>query len=196
MTPAKESVARGWMRGASTPLRGALLALLLERPGHGGELANRLQVRLGEPWRIDRGDVYRLLEGLESEGLVTYAEEPMRRGRRGTRIVYHPTDDTAAAVGDWMATLLPREPVRRGIEAKLAVAREGDLPSIKLALRQYEQECLALAQMIESSDGPPRTWSALMLDCMRDGVRKILQAEIDWASRTVQRIEEYASQVR
>ncbi len=40
------------MRGPSTPLRGALLGLLLERPGHGGDLAHRLVGRLGETWRI------------------------------------------------------------------------------------------------------------------------------------------------
>ncbi len=46
-----------WMRGPSTPLRGALLGLLLERPGHGGDLANRLAARLGETWRVDTNDV-------------------------------------------------------------------------------------------------------------------------------------------
>ena len=50
------------MRGGSAPLRGALLGLLLERPGHGGELANRLVTRLGDTWRIDSNDVYRLLD--------------------------------------------------------------------------------------------------------------------------------------
>ena len=34
-------------------MRGVLLGLVLERPGHGGDLANRMLVRLGETWRID-----------------------------------------------------------------------------------------------------------------------------------------------
>jgi DNA-binding PadR family transcriptional regulator len=53
----------GWMRGSSTSLRGGLLALVLERPGHGYELANRLADRLGDSWLIVRKDIYRLLEG-------------------------------------------------------------------------------------------------------------------------------------
>ena len=57
------------MRGPSTPLRGALLGLLLERPGHGGDLANRLAARLGETWRVDTNDVYRLLEQLGEDGV-------------------------------------------------------------------------------------------------------------------------------
>jgi DNA-binding PadR family transcriptional regulator len=179
------------MRGASTPLRGALLGLVLERPSHGGELANRLRARLGEAWRVDGNDVYRLLEALEREGLVCCSEEPIR-GRRGTRVVYHPTEITSAAVADWMATMLPREPARRGIEAKLAVAREQDLPSLRMALQQYERECLTLAQVIPASDGQPRSWAMLFLDCTRDGAQRVLQAEIDWVGRTLQRIEEHA----
>jgi len=40
-----------WMRGPSTPRRGAPPRLPLERPGRGGDLANRLAARLGETWR-------------------------------------------------------------------------------------------------------------------------------------------------
>ena len=74
-----------WMRGASAPLRGALLGLLLERPGHGGELANRLIARLGETWRIDPNDVYRLLKQLEAEGLATSREEHRGAATSGAR---------------------------------------------------------------------------------------------------------------
>ncbi len=179
------------MRGASTPLRGALLGLVLERPGHGGDLANRLRVRLGETWRIDGNDVYRLLEGLEGEGLVGAREEPIKGRRRGTRVVYHPTELTSAAVADWMQTMLPREPARRGIEAKLAVARAQDVPSLRHVLRQYERECLELAQMIPAAAGKPSSWNALLLECTRDGVQRILQAELDWVSRTIMRIQEH-----
>src|SRR5665213_1472795 len=103
-----------WMRGASTPLRGALLGLLLERPGHGGELANRLIARLGETWRIDPNDVYRLPEQLEAEGVPSSREEDRRGNQRRTRLVYHPPGRTPSAVTCWMETLLPREPVRLG----------------------------------------------------------------------------------
>src|ERR1700689_2937251 len=119
---------RRWMRGPSTPLRGALLGLLLERPGHGGDLAHRLVGRLGETWRIDANDVYRLLEQLEKEGLACSREERRREHERRSRLVYHPTERTAEALTVWMETLLPREPVRLGLQAKLAVARPEDAP--------------------------------------------------------------------
>ncbi len=183
-----------WMRGRSAHLRGALLGLVLERPGHGGELANRLHTRLGETWRLDANDIYRLLEGLEAEGLISAREEPRRDRRLGTRVVYHPTEQTSAALTHWIETLLPREPFRLGLHAKLAVARERDLPGLRLALNQYTRECLVLATLMVPGDGEPSSWSALFMDCTRDGIHRMLQSEIDWVARTLRRIDEYADQ--
>jgi DNA-binding PadR family transcriptional regulator len=184
---------RGWMHGASAPQRGALLGLLLERPGHGYDLANRLVSRLGETWRIDPRDVYRLLETLEKEGLASGVEEA-RHGEDGrTLTVYHPTAQTAGALTAWMETLIPRKPVRLDLQAKLAVAREQDVPRLLLALRQYERECLQLAQQVAPRDGQAPCLAALFVDCTRDSVHGVLEAEIAWASRTRRRIDEYAA---
>ena len=166
--------ASGWMRGSSAPLRGALLGLLLERPGHGGELATRVHARLGETWRVNRIDVYRLLDQLEAEGLARSAEEP-RPGREGrTRLVYHPTERAAEALTHWMETLTPRDSVRLGLQAKLAVARKQDAPRLVLALRSYERECLELAQLAGAGLGEVEddSWAALCLEVSaRRGMR-------------------------
>jgi DNA-binding PadR family transcriptional regulator len=180
-----------WMRGASTPLRGALLGLLLERPGHGGDLANRLAARLGETWRVDTNDVYRLLEQLERTGLANSRDEPKRSNLRRTHLVYHPTEETADALTTWMETLLPREPVRLGLQAKLSVARQQDAPRLLIALRAYERECLVLAQLVCPSDFHARSWAALCMECTRDAVYAQLQTEVDWSTRTRQRINEF-----
>jgi DNA-binding PadR family transcriptional regulator len=180
------------MRGRSTHLRGVLLGLVLERPGHGGELANRLLVRLGETWRFESNDVYRLLVRLEAEGLVEAREEPWRDKRMGVRVVYHPTGQTSVALSRWVETLLPREPFRLGLHAKLAVARREDLPGLRSALGQYKRECLMLAQAVQPGEDEPRSWAALCMDCTRDALHRMLQTELDWANRTLQRIEEYA----
>jgi poly-beta-hydroxybutyrate-responsive repressor len=47
----------------------ALLLLLRERPAHGYDLLERLPELTGEA-RIEMGNLYRLLRGLEEEGLV------------------------------------------------------------------------------------------------------------------------------
>lgn len=184
---------RQWMRGGSGPMRGALLGLVLERPGHGGDLANRMLVRLGETWRIDTNDVYRLLEQLEREDLIECREQPRRNNGRGTMLVYHPTTKTSHALTLWMETLLPREPVRLGLHAKLAVARPEDAPRLMVALRDYEEKCLALAQLV-TTDKPvvQRSWSALYMDCMREAVHTQLWAEKTWAGKARGRIADHA----
>ncbi len=173
-------------------MRGVLLGLVLERPGHGGDLANRMQVRLGETWRVDTNDAYRLLEQLEREELMVTREEPRKNNGRRKLIVYHPTLKTSHALTLWMETLLPREPVRFGLHAKLAVARPEDAARLMVALRDYEQKCLALAQLVAPNGGTQRSWGALYMDCTREAVYTQLRAEIDWAAATRGRISEYA----
>jgi DNA-binding PadR family transcriptional regulator len=181
------------MRGSSTSVRGALLGLLLERPGHGGDIANRVSARLGETWRFDPSDVYRLLDQLEEEGLAVSCEQPRRGNQRRTRVVYYPTEGTSQALVTWMETLLPREPIRLDLQAKLAVARAEDVSRLLTAIREHERECLALASLVSPSDGTVASWSALFIDCTRDAVYAMLQAEVDWAARTRARINDYAA---
>jgi DNA-binding PadR family transcriptional regulator len=177
-------------------MRGALLGLLLERPGHGGDLANRLAARLGETWRVDTNDVYRLLEQLEKTGLAVARDEPKRNNRRRTHLVYHPTEETSEALTLWMETLLPREPVRLGLQAKLSVARMQDAPRLLHALKAYERECLMLAQLVCPADGRGRSWTGLCMDCTREAVYAQLQTEINWAQHTRRRINEFLEQQR
>jgi DNA-binding PadR family transcriptional regulator len=180
------------MQGASSPLRGALLGLLLERPGHGGDLASRLTRRLGESWQIDPTDVYRLLGGLEQEGLVRTCEDPNATSARG-RVVYHPTEQTAAAVTLWLETLLPQEPMRSALHAKLAAARnEADARLLQRALKVHEQECLQMTQLLPPMTGSARSWKDLFLTCLRSGVSARLQAEIDWSRQTRMRLAEFS----
>jgi DNA-binding PadR family transcriptional regulator len=191
-TRAKLAQDRQWMRGGSAAMRGVLLGLVLERPGHGGDLANRMLVRLGDTWRVDTNDAYRLLEQLEREGLICSRVEPRKSSGRRPLIVYHPTAETSRALTLWMETLLPREPVRFGLHAKLAVARPDDAPRLLVALRDYEQRCLALAKMVIPNGGAQASWAALYMDCTREAVYAQLRAEIDWAAATRQRIAEHA----
>lgn len=70
----RSRAAGGWTVRARVERLGeaALLLLLAERPTHGYELLERLPALLGED-RVDVGNVYRLLRGLEQEELVTSA---------------------------------------------------------------------------------------------------------------------------
>jgi PadR family transcriptional regulator PadR len=81
----------------------ALLLLLRERPMHGYELIERLPEIAGAETRVDVGNLYRLLRGLEDEGIVTSewsAELPGPAKR-----TYELTDEGRALLDRWAESL-------------------------------------------------------------------------------------------
>lgn len=60
-------------------VRGAILALLTERPMHGYEMMQELEGRTGGAWRPSAGSIYPTLQQLEDEGLVKSEEIGDRR---------------------------------------------------------------------------------------------------------------------
>jgi DNA-binding PadR family transcriptional regulator len=178
------------MRGSS-PLKGAILGLVLERPGHGYDLGARLRARLGPTWAIDPKRLYRMLDQLERANLISGAVERDPENPRQHRTVYSATDSAPEALRLWLETLAPREPTRVEIQAKVAAARAQDAPQLLLALRQYERECLELLRVGSEQPLPARSWLGLVMDIVRDAADVHLRAEIEWAKRTRRRIEEH-----
>jgi DNA-binding PadR family transcriptional regulator len=66
-------------------IRTALLAILVEEPGHGYDLIQRLEEKTDNAWRPSPGSVYPTLQLLEDEGLV-------RSGEHNAKRVYEITD--------------------------------------------------------------------------------------------------------
>jgi poly-beta-hydroxybutyrate-responsive repressor len=76
----------------------ALLLLLSEGPAHGYDLLDRLPELLPEE-RIDMGNLYRVLRGLEEEGIV---DSEWDAGAPGpAKRVYELTDDGRALLDAW-----------------------------------------------------------------------------------------------
>jgi DNA-binding PadR family transcriptional regulator len=70
----------------------AILLLLRERPAHGYDLLERLPELTGED-RVEMGNLYRLLRGLEEEGLVSSEWQEGKRTyeltERGRQLLDH-----------------------------------------------------------------------------------------------------------
>jgi PadR family transcriptional regulator len=75
----------------------ALLLLLRERPAHGYDLLERLPELTGEQ-RVEMGNLYRLLRGLEEEGLV---RSQWADGKR----TYEVTDQGLQLLDRWVDAL-------------------------------------------------------------------------------------------
>jgi PadR family transcriptional regulator, regulatory protein PadR len=81
----------------------AILLLLRERSMHGYELIERLPEVAGAETRVDVGNLYRLLRGLEEEGIVTSewsAELPGPAKR-----TYELTEEGRALLDRWAESL-------------------------------------------------------------------------------------------
>ncbi|MFR9775545.1 PadR family transcriptional regulator [Micromonospora sp. MS34] len=66
---------RGRGRGRRPNVRGAVLALLTERPMHGYEMIQEIDSRTGGAWRPSPGSIYPTLQLLEDEGVITAAAD-------------------------------------------------------------------------------------------------------------------------
>jgi DNA-binding PadR family transcriptional regulator len=185
-------VDRTWMRGSS-PLKGAILSLVIERPGHGYDLGSRLGARLGPAWAIDPKRLYRMLDQLESASLIAGSVEVDPDNPRQYRTVYAATELAPGALASWLETLAPREPMRAEIQAKVASARPEDAPRLLEALRQYERECLELLQGNTVAEIASQSWLGLVMSIVREGADAQLQAELEWARRARKRIGEHAA---
>jgi PadR family transcriptional regulator, regulatory protein PadR len=97
----------------------SLLLLLSHGPTHGYELLERLPDLLGED-RVDVGNVYRALRGLEEEGLVESEWQADLPGP--AKRTYTLTDDGRAALDAWLGSL---ESLRDSLGSFIDDARKG-----------------------------------------------------------------------
>ncbi|MGB2711992.1 MAG: PadR family transcriptional regulator [Conexibacter sp.] len=180
-------------QGPARALRGAALALIIERGGHGYELAHRLSRRLGPTWQIDPKQIYPILDQFEKAGLATCTEEPSPGRPRQARFVYHATGAAPAALERWLRSPIHKEPLRADMLARIAVSRPTDAPQLLQLLDEYEAEVLALIEAAGNAEPPVRTWATLLMDATRDHADAHLQAEFAWIVSTRRRIREYAA---
>jgi DNA-binding PadR family transcriptional regulator len=173
-------------------VKGALLGLVLQRPGHGYDLANRLNRRLGPAWQIEAKGLYPMLQQLERAGLVL-SEAINCSGPTGRRVIYYPTERAQGALTEWMVASAATEPMRVEIQAKLAVARGEDVPCLLAALDCYERECLALLSASSEEFPRPRSWAALAMGLTRAAALTRLRAELDWVVLARRAIAEFAA---
>jgi DNA-binding PadR family transcriptional regulator len=161
-------------------LSGALLGLLMQGPGYGYDLANRLERQLGPSWSINRRTLYRKLGSLEKQRLVSSDRSDESNP---DRIMYSATASAEAALMEWMATVAPLEPVRTELQTKMVVARREDLPGLLEALNEYERQLFELQQAIELDLPPQRSLRAAMMYLVRQTALGHIVAELQGVDR-------------
>lgn len=121
----------------------AVLGLVIERPGYGYELVQRLEQRI-EGWRPSETAVYPALRSLRTEGMIR-ARDAAERGtasaHRGV-VWYEATDVGRDEFRAWVRAPSDLAPQRDPFWLKVAFASEEDLPWLVGLTRELEGACL------------------------------------------------------
>jgi DNA-binding PadR family transcriptional regulator len=166
-----------WLKGGS-PWKGPLLALLLERPGHPYDFANRLIQRAGPAWRLDPNDAGRVLQRAEQLGLASSSMADSKRSHHRVRM-YEPTELTATAVEHWISSPVPEEPFRAELWTRMVVSTPEQAPALLRALDHYERQLFELLKE-HGTPFPTRTWKGLELELARQGVVIRVEGDLSW----------------
>jgi DNA-binding PadR family transcriptional regulator len=173
-----------------------VLGLLIERPGYGYDLQQRLDARVGF-LRLSESAVYKILERLERQGWIEETgEKRFGATRRGApRVTYRATAVGRERFKEWIATPSDRAVVRDELQAKLNVSDPSDLPELLAVAEAQGRECLAelatlrrpvLAQVAE----PDVAWHDAAVMMVDDFKLRWLQTLVDWLDAICDVIEE------
>jgi DNA-binding PadR family transcriptional regulator len=164
----------------------AVLGLVIERPGYGYQLAQRLEERFGSSGFAPSG-VYSALDQLSRDEFVRAAGElrPGRARRAAPRTIYEATDEGIDHFESWMLGSSPAPPLRDELHMKIALCRPRNLPRLIDMVYGQELACMGrLRDLKELCDGEMagdrREWSRLMRILSRDAEIASWKARIEW----------------
>lgn len=187
-------VDKKWVKGS--PLKGALLALLLEleEPTHPYRLATLLAERLGPSLRFEAESVYKMLKAFEEAGLVASELRENEVGNWRRQSVYRPTDLTEQAVGLWMAVPVSDDAARPELLVKIAFSRPSDIPVLLDALNALEIRRMDRLGECERAEVPMSSWTELATNAACDWTEEHLHADLRWIMSTRDWMRDYATQ--
>lgn len=179
----REQVHKPRRLDGKAPIKAAALAVLLESPGHGYDVATRINRRMGT-WAIDPKHIYGPLGQLEDAGFVWSRKEDIPEPP-GYRRVFYPTDAAQEARQQWFGSRPALSVMRVDIHARIVFSTEDDAPELLRALDEYREDLLQAIEENKQTWAAPRgSWEAFALDRRRAEVDKQCRAEIEWINET------------
>lgn len=160
----------------------AVLGFVIERPGYGYELAQRLDERV-EGVELSDSAVYPALDSLFREGLIRKSGKTGRAHRQ--RIWFENTEEGIRRFDEWMDTPSDLPPLRGDLRYKIAVATFERLPKLIEETREQEQACLDRIERLTYVKqpsvpiDPDAEWAPTGRLVQRRTDVKILQAQIE-----------------
>lgn len=171
----------------------AVLGLVIERPGYGYQLAQRLDERFGSSDFAPSG-VYSALDQLTRDDLVRSAGEFGGRARRAApRMIYEATEEGLEHFETWMLDPSPAPPLRDELHMKIALCRPRNVPRLIEVVEGQEIVCLGRLQDLKRRGGEygsTRDWSSLMGTLALEAEVAFWNARIEWLQNARELLEQ------
>ncbi len=172
----------------------AVLGLVIERPGYGYQLAQRLDERFGSSGFAPSG-VYSALDQLSRDELVRSAGElgagPARRA--APRTIYEATEEGVEHFESWMLDPSPAPPLRDELHMKIALCRPRNVPRLIEVVSGQEVVCLGRLQDLKrrgEETVSSRNWSSLMGTLATEAEVAFWNARIEWLQNARELLEQ------
>ncbi|HMJ01478.1 MAG TPA: PadR family transcriptional regulator [Conexibacter sp.] len=169
-----------------------VLGLVIERPGYGYELQQRLDRRFAFLGLSDRA-VYRMLDRLQRDGLIepAYEKQAGRTSRGAPRLVYTATPAGHDEFGRWIAEPCEIAVVREEVHVKVVLSQAPNFPRVIELTEKLEQACLAAMRELQQASAPSLEeladpafpWETAAVVLVDDAEAARLQSYIDWLQR-------------
>jgi DNA-binding PadR family transcriptional regulator len=165
----------------------AILGLVIERPGYGYQLAQRLEERFGSSSFAPSG-VYSALDQLSRDEFVRAVGEmgPGPAKRSAPRMIYEATELGVSHFEAWILGSSPTPPLRDELYMKIVLCRPGNLPRLIDLVYGQELACVGrLQDLTQSSEreriaGDREDWPTLMRTLAKDAEITLWKARIEW----------------
>jgi DNA-binding PadR family transcriptional regulator len=173
----------------------AVLGLVIERPGYGYQLAQRLDERFSSSGFAPSG-VYSALDQLSRDELVRSAGElgPGPARRAAPRTIYEATEEGVDHFESWMLDPSPMPPLRDELHMKIALCRPRNVPRLIEMIGGQELVCLGrlrdLKNVTEEVPGPAHDWSRLMGVLASEAEIAFWNARIEWLQSARELLEQ------
>ncbi|WP_433832399.1 PadR family transcriptional regulator [Actinoplanes sp. CA-015351] len=113
-------------------LRNALLAALIDRESSGYDLAKKFRVSVANFWTATPQQLYRELEKMESEGLLT--ARVVKQDKRPDKRIFSVTDAGRAALHDFTRQEPKPTTVRDELLVQVEALAYADVPSVRSSI--------------------------------------------------------------
>lgn len=169
-----------------------VLGLLIERPGYGYELQQRINDRFGFLGLSERA-VYGVLDRLDDDGWIEQIGiKQAGKTRRGSpRVIYAATPGGSEEFSRWIGEPCEIGVVREEVHVKVVLSQPPDWPRVIELTEKLEQACLTAMRELQEADSPSLDelanpalpWEKVAAVLVDDAECTRLQGMIDWLQR-------------